>query len=225
MNTQFGLMNQELSAMSDDPSITKPQAAERLNRFAKTLNLPPAAVNHMMEELNQAPNVKAFSDNALRRGMSVQEKLNQQYGVPSESNDGATNYQGVRLPASKGGGFDASKGTQNNLQPPVGSEYYEGGQKKTLGPAGPPGFRPAQGLPVAAPQAPGSTAPIVPKPVHSLPVERPVSGPTGPSREITDQVPTTSFKIVWLLALMLLLLRCLRKERKHLLKISYVLLA
>jgi hypothetical protein len=191
MNTQFGLMNQELSAMSDDPSITKPQAAERLNRFAKTLNLPPAAVNHMMEELNQAPNVKAFSDNALRRGMSVQEKLNQQYGVPSESNDGATNYQGVRLPASKGGGFDASKGTQNNLQPPVGSEYYEGGQKKTLGPAGPPGFRPAQGLPVAAPQAPGSAAPIVPKPIRSLPVERPVSGATGPSREITDQVPTT----------------------------------
>lgn len=37
MNTQFGLMNQELSTMIDDPNITKPQAAEKLNRFATTL--------------------------------------------------------------------------------------------------------------------------------------------------------------------------------------------
>jgi hypothetical protein len=78
------------------------------------------------------------------------------------------------------------------VQPPPGSPYYEGGQAKTLGPSGPEGVQPASaGLPVAPPQGPGATAPIVPKPVRSLPLERPVSGPTGPSREITDQVPTT----------------------------------
>lgn len=191
MNTQFGLMNQELSTMIDDPSITKQQAAQRLARFATTLKLPPEAVNHMMEELNAAPSVKAFSENALRRGMDTQQRINQQYGTNETLTSGAMQYQGVRLPAAKGGGFDTSRGTQLPVQPPVGSEYYVGGQKKTLGPSGPEGVQPAQGLPVAAPAAPGSTAPLAPKPVRTLPVERPVSGATGPTREITDQVPTS----------------------------------
>src|SRR6266496_275145 len=130
MNTQFGLMNQELSGMIDDPSITKQQAAQRLGRFATTLKLPPEAVNHMMEELQQAPSVKAFSENALRRGMDTQQKINQQYGTPENQSSGAVNYQGVRDPRT--GAFKPA--TQMPVQPPVGSPYYEGGQAKTLGP-------------------------------------------------------------------------------------------
>lgn len=184
MNTQFGLMNQELSTMIDDPSITKPQAAERLNRFAKTLKLPPEAVSHMMEELNAAPSVKAFSENALRRGMDTQQRINQQYGTTETQNDNATVYQGVRAPASKGGGFVPA--TQMAAQPAPGAEYFDEGQRRTLGPAAPEGVRRAGGLPVAAPPGAGSTSPIVPKPVRSLPVEPRVSGPTGDTIRRTD---------------------------------------
>lgn len=178
MNTQFGLMNQELSTMIDNPNLTKQQAAERLNRFSKTLKLPPEAVNHMMEELNAAPSVKAFSENALRRGMDTQQRINQQYGVPETQNSGAVQYQGVR--DQRTGAFKPA--TQMAVQPAVGSPYYEGGQAKTLGPAGPEGVQPAgRALPVEAPPGAGSTAPLVPKPVRSLPVEPRVSGPTGPT--------------------------------------------
>ena len=180
MNTQFGLMNQELSAMSDDPSITKQQAAERLTRFAKTLNLPPEATTHMMTELQQAPSVKAFSDNALRRGMSVQEKLGQMYGTTETQTDNATAYQGVRAPASKGGGFVSN--TQMAVQPPPtqptvdarrtlpngqpNPSYLEPG---ILGPAGPAGV-----VPSPRPRPAGL-------PVEPLPA--PVSGPTGPTQQ------------------------------------------
>jgi len=183
MNTQFGLMNQELSTMIDDPNITKQQAAERLNRFSKTLKLPPEAVNHMMEELNAAPSVKAFSENALRRGMDTQQRINQQYGAPETVDSGAVKYQGVR--DQRTGAFKAATKLPAQLAP--GTPFYEGGQAKILGPAGPEGVQPAgRALPVAAPDAAGSTAPIVPKPVRSLPVEPRVSGPTGPTIRRTD---------------------------------------
>lgn len=184
MNTQFGLMNQELSTMIDDPNITKPQAAERLNRFAKTLKLPPEAVSHMMEELNAAPSVKVFSENALRRGMDTQQRINQQYGTPETVSSGAVQYQGTR--DQRSGAFRPA--TQLPVQPPPGTPFYEGGQAKTLGPAGPEGVQPAARV---LPVAPPAETPIVPKRVSTLPVERPVSGPTGPTKEITDQVPTT----------------------------------
>lgn len=172
INTQFGLMNQELSAMSDDPNITKPQAAERLNRFATTLKMPPEAVKHMMDELQAAPSVKAFSDNALRRGMTVQEKLNQQYGVPADKGDGSINYSGVQQPASKGGGFQPT--TQMPVQVPPGTPVYNNENQQVLtGPAGPSGSVP------------------VPRNRPALPAERPTTGATGATVDRTAETPTT----------------------------------
>jgi len=196
MNTQFGLMNQELSTMIDDPSITKPQAAERLNRFAKTLKLPPEAVNHMMEELNAAPSVKAFSENALRRGMDTQQRINQQYGVPETQQDNSTIYQGVRAPAAKGGGFvPATKmavqppPTQGNVDTrqtlPNGQPNPNYGQPGIIGASAPSGVLPATpSLPVASP---AGAAPAPQPRLRGLPVEplpKPaVSGPTGPTKQ------------------------------------------
>jgi len=178
MNTQFGLMNQELSTMIDDPTITKPQAAERLNRFATTLKLPPEAVKHMMEELNAAPSVKVFSENALRRGMSTQERINQQYGTPGSVTDNSVVRQGVQQPASKGGGFVPA--TQMPLQVPPGTPVYDNSNQQILtGPAGPSGITPVP----------------VPVPRPALPAQRPVapavSGPTGPTVDATPATPTT----------------------------------
>ena len=174
INTQFGLMNQELSALSDDPNITKEQAAQRLIRFSNTLKLPKEATDHMMQELQQAPSVKAFSDNALRRGMTVQEKLNQQYGTPAEKTDQSTTYQGVQAPASKGGGFIPS--TKLPVQIPPGTPIYNNENQQVLtGPSGPAGV---------APVSP------IPRPRPALPAERP-TGATGPTVDRTAETPTT----------------------------------
>ena len=101
MNQQFGLINQELSAMVDDPNITKEQAAARLNKFADTYKLPDVARQHMNAELQAAPSVKAFSENALRRGMDTQQKINQQYGPSSLINRGP-DVVPVRTPGQTG---------------------------------------------------------------------------------------------------------------------------
>jgi hypothetical protein len=194
MATQFNLMNNELANLIDS-GATKPQAAERLQRFSKTLNLPPVAVDHMMQELNAAPDVATFAKFAIRRGMDTMQKYGVQLGTNENQTDGATNYQGVRASPEKGGGFTPS--TQSAQQPgptqptvnnnPNSPNYLQPG---IVGPAAAPGFAPSQGgLPVAPP-APMAAAPMPsprPRPA-GLPVEPitpsvPVSGPSGPTQQ------------------------------------------
>jgi hypothetical protein len=173
MNTQFTLMNQELSTMIDDPNITKPQAAERLNRFATTLKLPPEATKHMMDELNAAPSVKAFSENALRRGMDTQQRINQQYGTTETISDQSNIYQGVRAPAARGGGFQSA--TKLPVQIPPGTPVFDQQNQQVLvPPSGPAGVVPAG----------------APSPRSALPAARPTTGPTGPTVDRTAETPT-----------------------------------
>ena len=200
MATQFGMMNQELSTMIDDPNITKQQAAQRLNRIAATLKLPPVAVDHMMQELQQAPDVKTFSMNALRRGMDTMQKYGVQVGTNESQTDSANVYQGVRAPPDKGGGFTAK--TQMPVQLPPGTGTVDDrrlingqpnsgyGKPQLIGALGPPGVtlvapfmpRPRQGLPVQPPMG----APPVPA----------VSGPTGPTVRRTDlEAPSVTDRI------------------------------
>ena len=208
MATQFQLMNNELANLADNPNITKDQAASHMARFSKTLNLPPAATTHMMEELTaaqpkQLPNgtmlspVQNWAMFAQRRGMETMQKYGVQFGTNQDQTDGATNYQGVRASPEKGGGF--TPGTQSAVQPPPtqpmvdtnplvngkpNPKYLEPG---IMGPAAAPGFAPARGLPVAPPE-PMAAAPMpLPRPRPAgLPVEpiaapAPVSGASGPS--------------------------------------------
>lgn len=178
INTQFNLINQELSALSDDPNITKAQAAERLTRFANTYKLPKEATDHMLLELNQAPNVKTFSDVALRRGMTVQEKLNQQYGATETQSDQATSYQGVRAPPSKGGGFIPS--TQMPIQLPPSTANVNNQRLLPDGTPNPAYLQPG----LLGPAGPAGVTPVPrPSPVR-MPVEAPparVSGASGPT--------------------------------------------
>lgn len=89
MNDQFQVMNNELANLADgNPS--KQEAAIRLTRLAKTFNLKPQIVNHMMAELNEAPDVKSFAERALLRGQTTMEKVNSIYGTPTNYNNGQT---------------------------------------------------------------------------------------------------------------------------------------
>lgn len=185
MNTQFTLMNQELSTMIDDPSMTKEKAAQKLNNFATTLKMPPEAVNHMMQELQAAPSVKAFSENALRRGMSVQERINQQYGTAGSMSNGATDYQGVQQPASKGGGFVPA--TQSAIQPPPTQQNVDTRRNLPTGQPNPDYLQP--GI-VGAAAAPGFV-PVPQARPNTLPVQPLTSGPTGPTVRRTDMEPAS----------------------------------
>jgi hypothetical protein len=194
MNHQFSLMNAELSSMSDDPKITKEQAAARLNKFADTFSLPDPVRQHMMGELAAAPSVKSFSDNALRRGMDVQQKINRQYGSNSTQQDNTNIYQGVTASPAAGGGFTPS--TQMPIQPPPtqpnvnnqptlpnGQPNPAYMQPGIVGAAGPPGVVPA--APVAAPRMP------VQQP--TLPVQRPPAAVPGPITNPAIRGPSTNF--------------------------------
>lgn len=90
INTQFGLMNQELSTLINDPSISKEQAAKRLTTFADTYKFPPQVSQHMLSELQAAKDVQTFAKTALTRGMATQEKVNNLYGQPGFVGNGQT---------------------------------------------------------------------------------------------------------------------------------------
>lgn len=89
VNEQFGLINNELGKLANEPNISKEQAAQRLDTFTKTFNLPPQVRQHMLGELQSSPDVKSFAENAIRRGMSTMEAVNFQYGTPGMVNTGA----------------------------------------------------------------------------------------------------------------------------------------
>lgn len=89
VNDQFQLMNAELSNLAEG-NPTKQEAAVRLTRFSQTYGFKPEVTNHMLAELNEAPDVKVFAENALRRGQGVQEKINSIYGGYNETDTGQT---------------------------------------------------------------------------------------------------------------------------------------
>lgn len=109
INTQFGLMNAELSTLVNDPSITKDKAAERLTTFATTHGFKPEVTKHMMDELRSSPDVPTFARTALSRGMETQQKVNNLYGTPGVMTNGQTVTPTMQSPMLNGGAPRASQ--------------------------------------------------------------------------------------------------------------------
>ncbi len=175
VNTQMGLMANELSAMSDG-NFTKEQAAERLQRYAKTHGMPEPVVNQMMQELQQSPDVKTYSDMNLRRMMTVQERLNRQYGGGTVADTGDQLQPGVTASPAAGGGFTPA-GPPINKQLPVGQPTVDNrqgsptfGQPGVVGPRGP-----AFGSPPVNPQVPSLKGAVA----QPAPASQPGFIPTG----------------------------------------------
>lgn len=182
VNTQFGLMNKELSILADDLSITKPKAAERLSTFAKTHGFPPEVSSHMLGELDSAPDVETFAKTALKRGLDNQAFINNTYGAGATQNDNRVNRSGMQtgpLSTTPGAFVPQTETpvqvppTQPNVDPnrnlPNGQPNPNYLQPGIVGPAGPSGVVPvprARPMPVAPLQAPAAA-----------------SGPTGPTQQ------------------------------------------
>lgn len=174
MNSQFGAINSELSNLAANPNTTKEQAAQRLNNFAQTYKLPPEVITHMMTELQQAPDVKSFAEFALRRGMDVQQKINQTYGQNANVDTGQVIQPGIAKSPMQGGGFTPS-GMPIQRQLPPETPVNVNGQQTALGPQPPV-------------NAPGATSFPAAPPTGRLPVAAPapVSGPISPTLRRTD---------------------------------------
>lgn len=185
INTQFGLMNQELSGLADgNPS--KEEAAHRLTTFAKTYGFKPEVTNHMLEELNAAPNVKSFAEKALIRGQTTQERLNQIYGQPTITDNGQTLAPGA---TSQMRGVRPATGLPVQKQVPVDANVIGTDNRPTMqGPTPavtPPGtVAVPTPLPVSRPQGtfappPGTLLPTTGN--QAVQVRNPYPAPSGPA--------------------------------------------
>lgn len=184
-NQALGYMTRAMGSLG--PNATIDQYIGAAANAVKMGLVPENMLSVFVERAKSAPNSQEFYKQFMTAAADQQQQLAIHTGVNAEKSSGAINYQGKTDVLT--GGFKPA--TQMPVQPPPGTPFYEGGQARTLGPAGPEGVQPAQPAPRTLPVAPGSTAPIVPNRVSTLPVERPVSGPTGPTIDRTPEVPTT----------------------------------
>lgn len=203
INDQFGIMNNELSILTDG-NPPKQEAQKRLITMAKTFNLKPEIVNHMLGELNEAKDVKTFAERALLRGQSTQEKLNQIYGTQNYIDNG---QQTQPVQQSQMRGVRPNSLPIQNQIPPNAITVDSNNQQRMQGPTSPvltpgtaagPSPLPIQRVPTQSivPQQ-RSTLPIAPRndtginpegrPVAQIMQDRnPYPAPSGPA---TGQLP------------------------------------
>ena len=161
VNDQFQLMNAELASMAKDPSITKDQAAARLTNLSKTFGFKPEVTQHMLGELQAAPDVPTFAKVGMLRGQDAIQKFNSIYGVPQMINNqqqvqpsAVSPMTGVRpiAPPFQLQNPPNTETVDNNPTLPNGQPNPSYGSKRLIGPqspTAPPGVSPLPGgLPI-----------------------------------------------------------------------------
>lgn len=194
-NQHFQIMNSELANLANDPNTTKQEVLTRMHRIGDMFNMPKPVRAQMEAEFANAPDSPLGKDGAgnpilsrtldmvIKRGMDIQQKVNAQYGANGTVADGAT-----ATPAKtylRGG--PVPSGAPIAVQaPPTQVEYDTNGKPVFRGsqnPQLPPNSLPVQGGFPGQYQQGGSTAPIVPHVVKTLPItqsQQPVTSPVGP---------------------------------------------
>lgn len=178
INDQFQLMNNELSILADPEGnngkpYTKEQAASRLVAISKTFGFKPEVVNHMLDELNQSPNVPTFARSAALRGISTLERINKLYGMPGSYDSGQTVTPTITSNMLSGGRPVATGTPYQKQIPPTQQTYDENNQPRLQGPTPavtPPGTvaGPQDNLPFPVQRVPTQT--IRPQQQSTLPI-------------------------------------------------------
>lgn len=179
MNDHFQVMNAELANMANDPSITPQDAMLRLNNISKTLGTPEPVKQQMLNEysvLKTPEQVRQQAALSLKRGMAVQEKINNLYGAPGIVDTGQTIQPVNTSPMT--GMRPTGLPIQKQIPP----------TQPVLGPDNQPtlqGPTPA----IAAPGTVTTPTPVMPMRPTALPVgPRPSAGITGPSANFGGNV-------------------------------------
>lgn len=176
VSQHMAVANHELSILANDPDLTQAKVTDTLNRIAKTTDMPAPVYQKMHEEYAAAGNdpakLKQTVDLNLRRGMSVAEQLNNQYGSPAMINNGQTTtpaqisqQKGTVLPM---GVAPAVRPALQQQIPPTAETVNTDRSSPSYG-----------GKSFVGPQP--SALPVAPR----------TTGPTGPTVRRTDLEPTT----------------------------------
>lgn len=173
-NQALGYMTRAMGSLG--PNASKEQYIGVAQNAVKMGLVPQNMLNIFVDRVNAAPDSQTLYREFMTAAKEHQQQIQMYSGAPATAQDQKYVYQGTVDPLT--GGFKPATKMPVQIAPGT-SGYNEQNQQVFEQPAGPSGIVPA------APAAP------VPRARPALPVERPVSGPTGPTRDITAETPTT----------------------------------
>lgn len=154
------------------PDATKEQYIKAAEQAVKMGLVPPQQLKVFAEKAAAAPDSKSFFNEFMTSAATAQEQIAYHIGRNKDMQDAKNIYSGVELPVSKGGGFAPATRMPVQIAP------------------GTPGYNPQNEQVFEQPEGPSGVVPV-PRARPALPVERPASGPTGPTRDITAETPTS----------------------------------
>lgn len=172
-NQGLAYMTRAMGALG--PDATKEQYIKAAEQAVKMGLVPPQQLKVFAEKAAAAPDSKSFFNEFMTSAATAQEQIAYHIGRNKDMQDQKNIYSGVERSPAMGGGFVPATRMPVQIAP------------------GTIGFN-AQNEP-AFEQPEGPSGPVpVPRSRPALPVEAPpaaVSGPTGPTRDITAETPTT----------------------------------
>lgn len=180
VNQRFKELSKGFVGLIADKDLNEDKVRNYITDQVKLGYIPAEMAAHTISQLPpnaDAATLRKHLELNLQHAQTTMEALNYNFGVNDTQTDNATNTQGVRQSPAKGGGFIPA--TQQNLQLPPGTPNVDAeGQRGYVGPAGPPGIRPAapmavegRGVPAAAAPVPAPASP--PAPLEAGPINNP----------------------------------------------------
>jgi hypothetical protein len=167
INAQFKLMHDEIDVLANDPAVTKNEVIQRLQAKAKAFNAPKPVLDMIAAEFANADTPEKLHrqlDLNKMRGLSEQQRINAQYGMPGSSSDG----QGVTPTRQYLRGGPVSVGPRVQTQLPPTTPVVEDGVTKPLGPQAPV-IAPGSGAVPTPPPDPRMKMRVGPIPTGEIP--------------------------------------------------------
>jgi len=154
------------------PDATKEQYIKAAEQAVKMGLVPPQQLKVFAEKAAAAPDSKSFFNEFMTSAATAQEQIALHIGRNKDMQDQKNIYSGVERSPLHGGGFSPATRMPVQIAP------------------GTPGYNPQNEQVFEQPEGPSGVVPA-PRARPALPVERPASGPTGPTRDITAETPTS----------------------------------
>ncbi len=154
------------------PDATKEQYIKAAEQAVKMGLVPPQQLKVFAEKAAAAPDSKSFFNEFMTSAATAQEQIALHIGRNKDMQDQKNIYSGVERSPLHGGGFSPATRMPVQIAP------------------GTPGYNPQNEQVFEQPEGPSGVV-SVPRARPALPVERPASGPTGPTRDITAETPTS----------------------------------
>lgn len=154
------------------PDATKEQYIKAAEQAVKMGLVPPQQLKVFAEKAAAAPDSKSFFNEFMTSAATAQEQIALHIGRNKDMQDQKNIYSGVERSPLHGGGFSPATRMPVQIAP------------------GTPGYNPQNEQVFEQPEGPSGVVPVL-RARPALPVERPASGPTGPTRDITAETPTS----------------------------------